>query len=72
MKKKLKKVFDQTYKKGVHYDDSVMLASMSVLNKISHKPETEEELELTNTTIGHLSYCSIYDKKFRIVIYIEE
>lgn len=67
---KMKKVFDRTYKKGAHSDDSVTDAERSLL-PISHKP-TNDESDLVNGNIGELSYYTIYDKRFRIVVYIEE
>lgn len=60
MANKMIKVFDQTYSKGAHSDDSVLRAEQSLLT-ISHKP-TEEEPKLVNGDIGELSYYTIYDK----------
>lgn len=67
---KLKKVYDKTFSKGPHQDDSIDTA-MHVLNPISHKP-TEHEYDLVCGDIGDMSYYTIFDKKFRIVVYIEE
>ena len=67
---KLKKVFDQTYAKGVVNDDCVT-AALYPLNHVSHKPY-DTESELVNGDVGDMSYYTIYDKKFRIVVYIEE
>lgn len=67
---KLTKVYDETFKKGAHSDDAVT-AVIACLNDISHKPE-ESESKLVNGDVGEFSYFTIYDKKFRIVLYIEE
>lgn len=66
----MKKVFDKTFKKGVHSDDSVGEAEKTLV-AISHKP-TEQESKLVNGDIGDMSYYCIYEKKFRIIVYIED
>ncbi len=66
---KMKKVYDQTYKKGAQYDDDVT-AALIMLNDISRKPE-KKDFDLVDGDIGDLSYWTIYEKGFRIVVYIE-
>lgn len=67
---KMKKVFDQIFPKGAIDDDHVDEA-LRCLNHISRKP-TEEDSDLVNCDVGEMSYFTIYDKKFRIVVYIED
>ena len=66
----MKKVYDETFDKGPHADDEVN-AIMMLLNNYSHKP-SEDEADLVNGDIGEESYSTIYDKKFRIVLYVQE
>jgi hypothetical protein len=66
----MKKYYDKTFKKGVHSDDSVN-EILSHLNDFSHKP-TERESKKVNGDTGDLSYFSVYDKRFRIVLYVED
>ena len=65
----MKKIYDETLKEGVYTDDD-LYAVMRLLNPISHKPSTEES-ELVNGDVGDTSYCTILDRKIRIVLYVE-
>ena len=65
----MEKIYDETFKKGVHADDD-LYAVMRLLNPISHKPDIEES-ELVNGDVGDTSYYTILDKKIRIVLYVE-
>lgn len=67
---KMTKIFDETYKKGAITDDD-MYRCMNELNPITHKP-TDEDSDLVNGDVGDMSYMTIVDKKFRIVVYVED
>jgi hypothetical protein len=64
------KVFDETYTKGAVTDDE-MYRCMAELNSFTHKP-TEDEQDLVGTDFGEMSYQTIVDKDFRIVVYVEQ
>ena len=66
----MKKVYDSTFKKGAHYDD-IVYEHMQELERISHKPK-ESESHLVDNDVGDMSHYSVFDKKFRVVVYIED
>ena len=66
----MKVIYDKTFKKGAHSDDDVNDV-IRLLNDFSHKP-TKRESKMVNGNIGDMSYYSIYKKKFRIVLYVED
>ena len=66
----MKKIYDETFKKGVQSDDQLNEV-IKLLNPISHKP-TSEESEIVNGDIGDWSYFTILDKKIRIILYVED
>ncbi len=67
---KMNKVYDETFKKGAAYDDSLD-GGMRKIATVSHKP-TDEESDLVGGDVGDMSYYSVLEKKVRIVIYIED
>lgn len=67
---KLIKMYDETFNKGAHSDDSLDEIGR-IIAGVSHKP-TQNESKLVNGDIGDMSYYSILDKKIRIVLYIED
>ena len=67
--------YDETFNSGVIADDDV-LRIIELLNHFSHKPDenNKKDVKLMNGSddFGDESYLSIYDKKFRIVLFVED